>query len=602
MGICFSTKKEKPEKLSPLPSPSPPPIKEKKTVNVEDEGKKHVFIITHGTKPTGPTQPQLELAPVILEKKSDAVPRKAVVREEVKLEEEERIVPARMSNCTKEELDAILIQCGRISRSPSWMEGSGSAEKGKRRSGSKRSYDFDAEKEGEVEGWEGKAGLSSGRPSPRRRASNRERSEGERKRSKSRERGGGGSSGGRRVSRSPVRKSEGGLYSSSKTRQPEKMVSVPATEKGKNTVGAPRRNPPANHPLRSSSPRHRSRSPATLRASSCSNNEDSHPPPYFPQHPPKSPYRRNPMSEIDTNISQSKAEKTRKAASPSQTRPTNSNRSVLHRDKLLTYRAKDPSQQQQPEPHPSAEETAVIKSNGAEGTLKRSSSRRFSRDFDAPVDAHPAPNSYTSLLLEDIQNYHHQNTGFSLPACVTKACSILDAVAGLTGSETCGSSNDLKKKEERAANPTGGNMDKFVETELGVNDDLMESSIQKYVPSSVEAAVPEESTGSNSYVGQARMHSPSTNTTTTGSTQEQNNSVDSSDVCWTSSSWSNSNTCEEEEQQQPQPPQKKMINPSQKILSESDNKQQRTNSAPHVTTGSRPNHHRQQLRRRSNLP
>ena len=42
----------------------------------------------------------------------------------------------RISSCTKEEVDAILIQCGKLSRS-------NSAAKTRRYSGSKRSFDFD---------------------------------------------------------------------------------------------------------------------------------------------------------------------------------------------------------------------------------------------------------------------------------------------------------------------------------------------------------------------------------------------------------------------------------------------------------------------------
>lgn len=55
-------------------------------------------------------------------------------------------VRVRTSSCNKEEVDAILIQCGRLSRSSSGKAASSSSascDRGKKYSGSKRSYDFD---------------------------------------------------------------------------------------------------------------------------------------------------------------------------------------------------------------------------------------------------------------------------------------------------------------------------------------------------------------------------------------------------------------------------------------------------------------------------
>jgi hypothetical protein len=68
-----------------------------------------------------------------------------------------------------------------------------------------------------------------------------------------------------------------------------------------------------------------------------------------------------------------------------------------------------------------------------------SRSRRASRDFDNQNSG-----SYTTQLLEDIQSYHQQSTSvavpatpsFSLPACVAKACSIVEAVADLNSSSS----------------------------------------------------------------------------------------------------------------------------------------------------------------------
>ncbi|CAN1142129.1 Uncharacterized protein At1g65710, partial [Linum perenne] len=57
----------------------------------------------------------------------------------------------RTSSCTKEEVEATLIQCGRLSRNNSFgtPAGGGGGSVGRRYSGSKRSFDFDNE-EGEV--------------------------------------------------------------------------------------------------------------------------------------------------------------------------------------------------------------------------------------------------------------------------------------------------------------------------------------------------------------------------------------------------------------------------------------------------------------------
>ena len=71
--------------------------------------------------------------------------------------------PVRTSSCTKEEVDAILIQCGRLSRSSSGARrAASSGEVGddggdghrRRHSGSKRSYDFDQEARDEECDWD----------------------------------------------------------------------------------------------------------------------------------------------------------------------------------------------------------------------------------------------------------------------------------------------------------------------------------------------------------------------------------------------------------------------------------------------------------------
>ena len=176
---------------------------------------------------------------------------------EAAAEEDEESEPAvaavvRTSSCTKEEVDAILIQCGRLSRSSSGKAASIERGGGRRYSGSKRSFDFDhcgadgggngGEDSAKNEGGGGEDGAEkrgvggerhwrhrrsargSSSPQGRRRTPSREREQGQR--SSSRE---------RRVSRSPGRR--GGPSSSSAeagesggaSNRPGKMVSVPAT-------------------------------------------------------------------------------------------------------------------------------------------------------------------------------------------------------------------------------------------------------------------------------------------------------------------------------------------------------------------------------------
>lgn len=159
------------------------------------------------------------------------------------------------------------------------------------------------------------------------------------------------------------------------------------------------------------------------------------------------------------------------------------------------------------------------------------SSRRSSRDFD-----HNG-NSYASLLLEDIQSYHQQKAGdaaapapaFSLPACVSKACSILEAVADLNSS----SEEDRSFELDRSADDMGSiNVSCYsgkgpatagthvVESEVVVKDDLTEPSLHKYV--SVRDIEPQESAGSNSFAGNPWTRS-----------SWEPNSVDSTGRTWT---------------------------------------------------------------------
>lgn len=196
--------------------------------------------------------------------------------------------------------------------------------------------------------------------------------------------------------------------------------------------------------------------------------------------------------------------------------------------------------------------------------LTRTRSSRRSRDLDLNPEIllNPTTPSYTRLLLEDIQNFHQKSnntntTVVSLPPCVSKACSILEAVADLNSTTSsnlsCAYSDDRASPPPPSDQPNkisgynfslGANLlgknvsekDPFVESEVNGSDDLMEPSFHKYVTvrRGAEAAVDmedQESSGSNSYVasgsGQHWNH--------LSSSSWEPNSADSTD-CWTSRS------------------------------------------------------------------
>ncbi|KAJ6374952.1 hypothetical protein OIU77_000012 [Salix suchowensis] len=537
----------------------------------------------------------------------------------------------RTSSCTKEEVDAILIQCGRLSRSNS--SGAGKPlSSGRKYSGSKRSYDFDnnnnehdqdvkpatsadydsirkgndEEEEGEVtterrQHRHRQRHRQSSRPSAspsaqgRRRTPSRERDQIQR--SGSRERASGGNSG-RRVSRSPGRRSEiaqntgitpgnpNATIPANNTggNRPGKMVSVPATvsslvmDKSNNigvepqaTAGTKRISVKRNFGEASvagsrtaASPR--SQSPA--RANAKTSNENNQQPCLSRSNSRKadqSPYRRNPLSEIDPNSLQHSQPSGNKATCTSNNRSQirnkdiegqtvaketfnplnqtpmkkqNSEKNNRVNAQVANYRCSNMaslenklSKEQQMEEakgHPPV--TTNMVDLGGESlkpqALTRSRSARRSRDLDLNPETllNPSP-SYTALLLEDIQNFHQKNTppSFSLPACVTKACSILEAVADLNSTTSsnlsCAFSNDrISPPAVAAVNLVGKKKlpeakDPFVESEVLVSDDLMEPSFHKYVTVRRGGDIlcgedmdGQESSGSNSFVGGSQQH------------------------------------------------------------------------------------------------
>lgn len=257
--------------------------------------------------------------------------------------------PVRTSSCTKEEVDAILIQCGRLSRSSSGKTGPGVSTPSKKYSGSKRSYDFDqndcdfGEKGNGIEDnvdccvddetaerrhHRHRHRQSRASPQGRRRtpSSERDPNRQQQQRSGSRDRGSGG---GRRVSRSPGRRSdnppttnseatEKASSGGSNTTRPGKMISVPATvmDKGNNGGGGgvesgnngtvrrvlvKRCSGEIAAPSGSRTPR--SQSPANARVVSNDNqNQHQSLSRNSSRKAEQSPYRRNPLSDIDPNI------------------------------------------------------------------------------------------------------------------------------------------------------------------------------------------------------------------------------------------------------------------------------------------------------------
>lgn len=184
--------------------------------------------------------------------------------------------------------------------------------------------------------------------------------------------------------------------------------------------------------------------------------------------------------------------------------------------------------------------------------LARSRSSRLS-ELELNPQIAPEPPSYTTLLLEDIQNFHqkHTTTTFTVPACVTKACSIYEAVADLNSNKSSNVASALSELRKAASNQCSHNgfnssysgddlvrksegRDPFVESELVVEDDLMEPSIHKYVTMKRGCMLRGddkeeiESSGSNSFVGSGTQQWGVSSSWEPGS-------ADSSE-CWTSNS------------------------------------------------------------------
>ncbi|GAB2238782.1 hypothetical protein Droror1_Dr00024695 [Drosera rotundifolia] len=561
----------------------------------------------------------------------------------------------RTSSCTKEEVDAILIQCGRLSRSSSRK---GTTMSFENRSGKKRnSHDFDSDNVGGSEDRKTKCGdqlvVEDGRDDDeedrRMRRESRGGSQRRRTPSRSRERdpqqqrSANRSGSGRRASRSPGRRSEnysgvanGG--SASGNSRPGKMVSVPATvsslsnENG--SANGSGRDATANVSAKripvkrnvgevgavgsrgAASPRSQSPARANGGIKVVDESDNQQVPSLISSTSRKaehSPHRRTPLDAIDMNsipiqplvseavvnnslskgqhknkdsgevlvavkkhvnpASQSKCADTStvKLASHATHRRTRSkggegnevakNNSSLVSNTLPTAVTQQSTQDKGEQPNSSAYDavmTTVIMS-GPDSlklpqTLTRSRSYRRSRDLDIDAAAVLNPNTtsnYNSLLLEDIQNFLQSSdsnayddadastnsnintntnicTPFTLPPCLSKACSILEAVADLNSSTSSNlsagafadekhkSANNPSRRRDNSnfcfsANPAGKKRleeeardSLVVESEVNPGgDDLMAPSIHKYVTLRKKGIDDEEqeSSGSNSFVG-----------------------------------------------------------------------------------------------------
>ncbi|XP_071733841.1 uncharacterized protein At1g65710-like [Rutidosis leptorrhynchoides] len=366
------------------------------------------------------------------------------------------------SSCSKDEVDSTLLQCDRLGRSNSAGAQNPNLRRRRRYSRSKRSFDFDLSNRlkhaneydndnvndydndnDEIDGlhhWQREVRVSS--PVSRRnsRSSSKERriSISPSRRSQSSfgnsntvtaagGGGGGSSSKERRISISPSKRSQSpfrnsnnavvatGGGGSNNNRPPAKMVSVPATNKShvaggdEVAVGSVKR----IHVKRNVSP-----AKTNLRVYSDNQSEELRRDReyYNTREVDEMYYRRRSLVEIDNN-----------AARSSQAKRT----------------------------------------------------RKLSREIDMNVD--PSPPSYASLLLDDINKFHQKNASggtkvspdFVLPECVSKACSIMEAVADLN------SNTGSLCSDERWRNTTPIKKDKLEESRNVVVNDVFVDAIEE---------------------------------------------------------------------------------------------------------------------------
>ncbi|XP_024977615.1 uncharacterized protein At1g65710-like [Cynara cardunculus var. scolymus] len=417
----------------------------------------------------------------------------------------------RTSSCSKEEVDAILIQCGRLSRSNS--AGAENPRRRRRYSGSKRSFDFDLNmglKNDDDDGDD--EALNHHHRRRHRQQGSRVSSPSSRRSSRERDfRQQRSGNGGRRISISPSRRSESPICSNSNggpaaaaagggSTRPMKMVPVPATDKSNNVGGNAgseqvvgggvkrihvKRNVAVVSRTAASPPRSRSPVRTNLRILSDDQSQEQWRQEINTRVAGHSPYKRKSLAEIDNNAARSVQAK------------------MVDEAKMV----------------------AMVENLKLHQNIKRTQISRRSEDLDMNPETifDPSPPSYTSLLLEDIHNFHQKNTNsaaiaaatepppFSLPACVSKACSIMEAVADLNSNSNTATTSSLFS-DDSWRNPTPIeryiNKDRFIESETVVNGSLMEPSLQNYITvrrGGSATTEEQESSDSNSFASSQRL-------------------------------------------------------------------------------------------------
>ncbi|CAN0913907.1 Uncharacterized protein At1g65710 [Linum grandiflorum] len=473
MGTCFSKKNISSSSPAPATKEAAPARRKEEEDSISNTKKKEIFVIKH----TNSYRERHHQQPAGGLESGEGVT--VVTR-------------VRGSSCSKEEVDAILIQCGRLSRSSSLGKKSAAARR--RRSGSKTSFDFDEqlrreEEEGDLGGDEASA---AGRESRRRQnhhrrcdsqSSRNSSPAGTRRRTPSRER-----DGGRRVSLSPGRRS-GNLTAAGNcnpaatnvtNRPPGKMVSVPPTVSSSAAPQAGIRRISVQRNVGGASPR--SQSPS-------GNQQQPSPRRSLTRKAENSPYRRNPLAEINSN---------------SLAYPPANGEKISKNNLNVQVTGKESIQK----PHPFQQKASMA---ATEETINpsrtRSRSARRSRDMDdinppeGLLNHHPQPTTYTSMLLQDINNFHHKSntinirnnndsnksnavvpSSFELPDCLKKACSILEAVADLNSTpiRVPMARQQQQQQQHQQFSDEVNKVDSFPPLE-SMDDEVMEPSFDSYV-------------------------------------------------------------------------------------------------------------------------
>ncbi|CAI9299048.1 unnamed protein product [Lactuca saligna] len=383
MGACFSknTKTTALQPASPQSDLKSSPQQPQNTKNDQQVFKKEIFVIKHRISHELKRHED-EDDPNVLNPSSTAGDAQSRSSGGAR---------TRTSSCTKEEVDAILIQCGRLSRNNS--SGSQNPNRRRRYSRSKRSFDSDLDAslkndDGDDDKTENDEALHNHYHRHREEVRVSSPSRMRRHRSCSKE---------RRISISPSRRSESpfrsvntGATDVGSSNRPAKMVSVPATNKS-NNGGSEQPNTSTVKRIHVK----RNVSPARTHLQVFTDSSSQEQIDRGETDPLR--HRRKSLAEIDNNAGRT---------------PQSSNPKMA----------------------------AMVPPR----------TRRLSRDLDMNTEtiSDPTPPSYASLLLEDIHNFHQKNNNsggaataqpaFELPACVTKACSIMDAVADLNSNNFAG--------------------------------------------------------------------------------------------------------------------------------------------------------------------